>query len=414
MHIPPEVIQAQKIREAGDFEQALERLEKHEKSLNSNKKIELQFCLNEQTQCLWRMGKFSEAEKKATTVLELITNFPNVKGEADANNNMGTISLYLGRLNEAEKFYTISLKLREQLGDEIEIASSFNNLGIVYSRRAEYTNAEQFLEKSIKLKEKRSDSDWSRALTYNNLAELYWRQNRLQKAEQIIVKSIKLLKPLENYQTLSDAYYHYLRILLGQDKFVESVAIVKKLLELSRTSQLNEVVAKASLAAGTLELARSNLSIALDHAQKAVSIAAEIPRFDIAMDALYLVAKSLLQLFVLNRKKAHKAHLEAVLLQIKDISTRENLHDIYSEVLLMQGFLLHAKGAFTQALNQFKAAEEEATKFDLSNTIRRAKGEIELLENQLSIYEQMRKVAPQVFAQVQLQKMNTFLKDAGR
>ncbi|MFX0114459.1 MAG: tetratricopeptide repeat protein, partial [Candidatus Hodarchaeota archaeon] len=117
--LPRKLIEdARALRRRGKFKKALRLLENTMITLNMTQRACLIMCLNEQSQCLWRTGKYAKAEVSALKAKQLgEENPPDYDGVADALNNLGAICLERNELDQAEHFYEESYGLRENIAN---------------------------------------------------------------------------------------------------------------------------------------------------------------------------------------------------------------------------------------------------------------------------------------------------------
>ncbi len=409
MPVPILIEKARNLRMKGEFYEALEVLDSYRNTLESHQRSEIIQCLNEESQCLFRSGKNVKAEEKSQKALKLAEKIPiDKKGIADAFNNLGSIYCNKGELDKGDEFYKKSLILREEIGDQIDIAASLNNIGTLYTLRGELGHAEEYYLRCLTLKETINVSDWSIATTLNNLGIVLWKKGNLTKAQSSFHRCIDLYeKAGGNPQSLAEAYYNLVHVLLLQDALEEAMIQVEKLLNLSRIN-LSDIVAKACIAAGLLELKRCNLQLALDYGEKAIPLAASIPLFTIAIEAMYLVAQALLQLYILTKHHSHRAHLEAVLIEVEELSKREKLHATYAEILLIRGFLERSLFNFEKAITYFENAKSESDEYGLQPLVERANRELKLLHEQKSMLNRFQEISPNAYEIIQLQELVTY------
>src|SRR5262249_47985469 len=73
----------------------------------------------------------SAARRCAGDALALFTDFGDVRGQADANNLLGSVEYREGNLVEARGYFNAALAQFEQIGDRTGIAMVHSNLGLV-------------------------------------------------------------------------------------------------------------------------------------------------------------------------------------------------------------------------------------------------------------------------------------------
>ena len=141
-----------------------------------------------QSQALYKQGRYGEAERFARKALELSrrvfgTDHPNT---GTLLTNLAALQQIQGRYAEAEPLHKRALAIREKaLGPEHpDVATSLNNLGGHYLAQGRYAEGEPLYRRSLAIREKALGPEHpSVGASLNNLALLYQTQGRYAEAE---------------------------------------------------------------------------------------------------------------------------------------------------------------------------------------------------------------------------------------
>jgi tetratricopeptide (TPR) repeat protein len=114
--------------------------------------------LIEQTQTLYRQGKYDRAVIPATKAREIAERDlgPEHPAVATSLNNLAGLYLEQGQYAAAEPLFKRSLAIREKaLGlEHPDVATSLNNLAELYSEQGQYAAAEPLYKRSLAISEK--------------------------------------------------------------------------------------------------------------------------------------------------------------------------------------------------------------------------------------------------------------------
>ncbi|MHA2270786.1 MAG: tetratricopeptide repeat protein [Candidatus Hodarchaeales archaeon] len=441
------------LREAGKYQNALQLLECLWEAIDSNQRAEQIVCLNEQSECLWRLGRLTKAEIQAQEALKLAEQRPhNLQGQGTALNNLGMTKVYLGDLQQAEAALQRSLAIFEGLNDQTKVARAFNSLGVVYSTlgeldraegvwkralvlydqveepqeiakclnnlgeifriRGELGQAEDFYQRSLTIFEQLSNMQ-NVALAIHNLGLVYWQQGKLDRAEQFFREVLLMTEKTNNPLELADIRFELARVLLsrkgGLKEAAEQIHQIKHLTEIA---SVPDVTVRCHLATGWFHFKQSKLSEALADASTAREQAAAVPLFDLQIDATYLLIQILLEQYTVTKQPEQRTRIDDLLKELNYVSRRQRLHQTFVETTLVQGLLKRVMFDLEGAEEQFQLAELLAEERGITPVADRARLEISFLREHMSRYEKLVFERPEEYEQEQLQRVKLYLKQA--
>ncbi|MFW9917056.1 MAG: tetratricopeptide repeat protein [Candidatus Thorarchaeota archaeon] len=437
------------LRKAGKYQRALQLLERLWAALDSNQYTERIVCLNEQSECLWRLGQLSKAEDRAREALQLASQSPHdLQGKGKAHNNLGMVKIYLGDLQQAEKNLKLSLSIFERLADRTNVGRALNNLGIVYSTLGELDRAGTVWEEALQLHDQpqevakclnnlgelermrglldRAEDFYQRslaifeqlnnmqhvALVIHNLGLVYWQQGKLDRAEQFFREVLYMTEKTNNPLELADIRFELARVLLSRGALKEAAEQIEQIKHLTKIVEVPDVTVRCHLATGWFHFKQSKLGDALADASAAKEQAAAVPLFDLQIDATYLLIQILLEQYTLTKSPEQRAQIYDLLKELNLVSRFQHLHQTFVESTLVQGLLRRAVFDFEGAEEQFQMAELLAEERGITPVAERARLEISFLREHKSRYEKLVFERQDEYEEEQLQRVKLYLKQA--
>jgi CHAT domain-containing protein/Tfp pilus assembly protein PilF len=195
--------QAEKLKEAGQYAQALELAQKalslRQQSLG-NKDVKVAESLEQVAELYMRLGKFNlgePIEEEALAIYEKVLG-PEQEQVAKSLNNLGRLYREQGKFPQAEASFQRALKIQEKtLGPEHqEVGKTLNSLAVLNFRQQHYRQAEQLYKRSLAIFEKVFGSEHQEVgKTLFNLGGLYVEQlGDYRRAEQLYKRSLAIFE----------------------------------------------------------------------------------------------------------------------------------------------------------------------------------------------------------------------------
>lgn len=168
--------------------------------------------------------------------------------------------------------------------------------------------------------------------------------------------------------------------------------------------------------AGTDQLAEVSLAhheyrSALQSASQAEKEAADSYNGEFQVSAMKVQLQIILQLYEITRSEDHKTQLENLIHRLLEISKREKLHKVYVEILIVQGFLTKSPDP-SGAIKKFEAAKILAEERGLILLAKKAHTSLELLKDQLALWNKLQQDNPELYEQVKTQESLAYLEEA--
>jgi class 3 adenylate cyclase len=267
----------------------VDAIEMFEKSLNSFTEIEdkkgIARILGNLGIVYYTKGNYPVAIDSYVKSIQLKEEIKDSDGVAITLNSLGNLNKETGDLDKALLFLNQALTVFESINHAIGIGSALSNIGEVYALKKEYAKAIEYFERSIEIKKTTNHRDG------------------------IAVSLFNIGSALFQMGELSSAYYHceqseQLRIDIGMKDNFESVYILKS----------------------KIKLEQADYNLALNFAEKALTMSKENGILKREMEALHLLMSANLKL---NR------HQQALnyLLKYNDIKDSVNHKDLQKKVL---------------------------------------------------------------------------------
>jgi len=441
--------EAKNCRLAGDFSKAISVLKNLQAILGPDQRWEQIATLNELSRCLWHKGQPTKAIDRAQEALELAEQTPPIlAGRATALSNLGFGYWQQGKLNRAKDYFQQSFALFKEIDNPQEMARSLNNLGCICCQHGELNQAEELLQQSLNMRKKLDNpQDTARSLHYmalvylqrgeidlaeefliqsmalfveidnpqdiassmNNLGELYRQQGKLDKSEQFLKRSLALKERVGNPQSIAETLYQLMQTFLMRDRLEDAGTHADQLFELAKTIDMPDIAVKYHLAAGMLRQKQHDFASALNHAEEAKTLAEEISHFELQIKALQLLIQILLQMYLVGEQEEYMIRTEALLLNLEKLSKQGHLHGTYVESIFIRGLVRQAVFDLKGATGHFQRAELLAEERGIRTVAQRAHQELKKLRQQVLKLQNLQKVSPHAYEQVQLREVLAYL-----
>lgn len=218
---------------------------------------------------------FQTATSCYTKALKLYEETGDLKGIANAINNIGLMNSTQANYTKAFEYYMKAMKIREQINDESGMASSYNNLAIVLEHQGNYSTALEYHFKALSINEKRGDK-YGITHSLTNIGAVYSNQKNYKKAKEYYLKCLPILQEIGNKHGLANVYNNLGIIYGSENKFAEAVKYHNNALEVRQEIGDQYGVAFSYNNLGSIYFSQNNFGAALQYNIKALSIRKEI------------------------------------------------------------------------------------------------------------------------------------------
>lgn len=210
------LVLVQKLKNQGDFDSALELLEKAEDfALESNRRKYLVQVLLEKA-FVYRMR--SEHIRSLTLLFKaqrIAEEINDEKALAEITNFIGSLHHSRKQYKEAEKYYRESLNNYLKLGLKLDIGKCYNNFGVLKQDMGILDSAILYHHQSLKIWNSLNNSGW-KAISFMHIGNCQMLTGNLDSAEHLLKASIQLMEH-ENMEMFQSQVYS----LLGNTKRLE-------------------------------------------------------------------------------------------------------------------------------------------------------------------------------------------------
>ncbi|QXP78023.1 MULTISPECIES: sensor histidine kinase [Winogradskyella] len=149
-------------------------------------------------------GDNTKASKNFGLSLKLYKELNDIRGQANAINNLGVSYRKIYNLDEAKKYYEHSLELSKSIKDTTLIAQTLVNIGNIYGWRYKSDKAITYYEESLKLS-RAIKNEQKEALALINISNSYIQKKEFEKARSYTEDAIRIGNSIGNYNILAHA-----------------------------------------------------------------------------------------------------------------------------------------------------------------------------------------------------------------
>lgn len=156
--------------------------------------------------CAW--GRFDEAKKAFTRIINLAERKGDLLAEADGYANLGLVHQLLDEIDDAQKYHNKALFMYKKLpGHEDREADCYGNIGFIHFRRGERREAETVFRKALEINSRLNRIE-GMALDYGVLGLLVYNNEdgKLSEAERLLRKAIRLNDQIGRFGAVAAAY----------------------------------------------------------------------------------------------------------------------------------------------------------------------------------------------------------------
>jgi len=137
--------------------------------------------------------------------LDICKRVKEVRGEAEAYNNLSNAYLYLGKYDEAIKYSNNALYICKQIKDVSGEAYAYNNLGKVYLCLGKYEMAIEYFNNALAIYQQIRDVS-GEAKAYNNLGHAYFCLDKYDEAIKYYEEALKIFTEIKDVSGEASAY----------------------------------------------------------------------------------------------------------------------------------------------------------------------------------------------------------------
>ena len=220
-------------------------------------------------------GRFDDARKACEESKNYASAVDGLGELAAADNLLGGIYYHLGEWHKALHHTTRAMVLREQMGYSWGVAATLSNLGILSFSAGRWNKSLNFFNRSLNLRQEMGDVEGV-AITNNNLGMVYREQGELEMAKVHFLNSLETASLFNIAYHIANAYAGITSVLLLEGDLVAAEDSLTSGLGQAESINALDIVAELTRIQAEILLRSEDVEAALEVAQNAVSLSAEI------------------------------------------------------------------------------------------------------------------------------------------
>lgn len=217
------------------------------------------------------MGRLDSAIQYHEKALAIRESIEDSSGMADSYNNMANIYKGQGDIEKAQQGYRKAQAIYEAQHNETGIAQCLNNIGTIYIDRGNYPVGMDYQLKALQIYE-RLGNTYNMLFGYNNIAFVYDLMNQDSLSRIYILKTMELAKEMNARQMLGRALLFLGNLNNKEEKFEAGKARLLEALAVGEEIQDQVTVANAHQYLSDYYADQDDPKLALDHAEKALTL----------------------------------------------------------------------------------------------------------------------------------------------
>ncbi len=289
--------------------------------LQSEEKIEI---LNKLAKAYWDVLPEKSIEF-AEQALHLAEESKNIKGKADALNNIGGGYIYSDEYRKALEYFQKSKKIREEIGNKRDISHSLNNIGNCFLGLNNYKDALENYLMMLKIHEEIDDKS-EIAVSSSIIGDVYQTLSSYENALEHYLRSLRLFEELQDKNGISSVLIS-IGVVYSELRYNDnSLKCFQKALVIFEKFQDKINIANALNNIGNVYSDDGDENKALEYYLKALEIAEEL-------DDKNGIASYLNNIGIVYSNQGN--HEKALENYHKSLKISENIGDEYGVVLIL-------------------------------------------------------------------------------
>jgi tetratricopeptide (TPR) repeat protein len=250
-----------------------------DKSIPKSERMKCLFSLTRNVLSFW--GRYDEAMKNYSDLLDYYNNVANEEGIATALNLIGFIHDNKGEYDEALKRYEDSLKISRKLGDQEGIAMGLHDLGRIHYIKGEYDEAIKGFEESLEIFRKLGDQERMIAIALHNIGSIHYNKGEYDEALKRYEDSLEISRKFGHKRGIAFTLNTFTlnnigRIYEDKGKYDEALKRYEDSLEISRKLGNQEGIASALNGIGRIHENKGEYDEALKRYEDSLEISRKL------------------------------------------------------------------------------------------------------------------------------------------
>ncbi len=282
----------------GDQDQAIEYLQKAQEVLDEPEDIpghvEAALIYARLGWCYFVQSDFESARKAVMKSMRYASITKNLTTLAMVENNLGGILFRQGDLEQAMQHTRTAMDYWQEIGYSWGVAAALSNLGILESVSGNWQAAYNSIKRSLDLRQKMGDAEGV-AITNHNLGQLVRGLGNIVQAEQYYRNSLAVSRPFQMNWHAANSLVGLVQSLLYQGRIDEAADALEESFRIAQEINAPDVTVEAHCMQAEIQLAKDQLVEAVESAQDAVKLAAQIGSSTLLATAWRLTCAGLLR-----------------------------------------------------------------------------------------------------------------------
>src|SRR5215471_3882620 len=220
-------------------------------------------------------GSYEQALEYYQESLRLLSDLGDRAGAALVLNNIGAIYATQGNYALALNYHHKSLAIKKDVGDKRGISMTLVNIGNVYNSQGDYAQALQQYNQSLALKRDLGDKGGI-ALVLNNIGDVHHSEGNYALSLEFYQKSLALRNEIGDKQGAASTLANLGRAYQSMGSYDRALSFYEDSLRMREDLGDKSGIADALAAKGEVCYLRAEFSQAVESAERAASIAAQI------------------------------------------------------------------------------------------------------------------------------------------
>jgi len=285
----------------------------------------------------WYFSSFSSdsAFKYNELALALSKKTNNLRGIAQAYNDLGIVYYRLSQFDSSLVFYRKSFSIRKKINDNVGIASLYNKMGIAHNQLFRLDSAIYYAFKSLKIYENLGEKRFV-AANLNNIANLYKDTKQFKKAFEKHQEALKIRNSLQDEKGILESFVGIGNVHIALKNNDSAKVYYEKSLDIA--AKLNAINELSTIYnnLGTLYKSENDFTKSFANFKQSLQIRQQL-------QDNYGIASTLLSLSDLQMKQKNFLESERYLHQglsiAKSVKANELQQDAYKQFMELKAYL---------------------------------------------------------------------------
>jgi tetratricopeptide (TPR) repeat protein len=303
--------------------------------------------------------------------------------------NIGRIFGGRGELNLALDYYQRSLSIFEEIDSKAEEAICLNNIGLIYEQKGELDQALDAFQRALAITEALNMKQ-EIAAGLNNIASIYREKGEYDAAHRNYLRSLELLEEIGNKLDLAQTLANLIRVALFQGKAANAEPYLERLQQIN-SEEKNKLIEQHYLLSKAVLLRTSDRMVKRAEAQQILQQIAEeeIIHFPITAEAMFNLCELLYTELEASGSEEALGELKSLLDHLLKIAEEQQNYPVFVEAHLLQSKTALLELDVEKARQVLTQAQQFAEEKGLQRLAMLASGEYDSLLTHISKWDSL-------------------------